>query len=62
MQAATLNPSMCRMKACSMLLLVVVPSLAMELGRGGVYDSPYAQDYYVRYPTQLYGRTAQECR
>merc|ERR1712105_504101 len=31
-----------------MLLAVVVPGLAMELGRGGVYDSPYAQDYYVR--------------
>ena len=37
-----------RMRACWMLLAVVVPGLAMELGRGGVYDSPYAQDYYVR--------------
>merc|ERR1711874_67602 len=37
-----------RMRQCLVLLLVVGSSLGMELGRSGVYDSPMAQDYYVR--------------
>merc|ERR1712183_682781 len=36
------------MRQCLVLLLVVGSSLGMELGRSGVYDSPMAQDYYVR--------------
>jgi hypothetical protein len=36
------------MKQCLILLVVVGTSLSMELGRSGVYDSPMAQDYYVR--------------
>merc|ERR1712083_1165580 len=37
-----------RMRQCLVLLVVVGCSLGMELGRSGVYDSPMAQDYYVR--------------
>merc|ERR1712066_590391 len=37
-----------RMRQCLVLLVVVGASLGMELGRSGVYDSPMAQDYYVR--------------
>merc|ERR1712083_180109 len=37
-----------RMRQCLVLLVIVGCSLGMELGRSGVYDSPMAQDYYVR--------------
>merc|ERR1711910_219917 len=40
--------SQLRMRHFLVLLVVVGCSLGMELGRSGVYDSPMAQDYYVR--------------
>merc|ERR1712231_31230 len=36
------------MRQCLILSLALGLALAMDLGRSGVYDSPMAQDYYVR--------------
>ena len=35
-------------RQCLILSLALGLALAMDLGRSGVYDSPMAQDYYVR--------------
>ena len=37
------------MRPCLVALLALLPfTLGMDLGKSGVYDSPMAQDYYVR--------------
>merc|ERR1712002_223373 len=40
--------SLCKMKSSLIVLVSVAGGLCMELGEGGVYDSPMAQDYYVK--------------
>ena len=37
------------------LLLILLPSNAMDYGRSGVYDSPMANDYYVKRFGFLFG-------
>merc|ERR1712126_17622 len=40
--------SSCKMKSLLIVLVTVAGGLGMDLGEGGVYDSPMAQDYYVK--------------
>merc|ERR1712002_1355054 len=40
--------SLCKMKSLLLVLVTVAGGLGMDLGEGGVYDSPMAQDYYVK--------------
>merc|ERR1712002_952370 len=40
--------SLCKMQSLLLVLVTVAGGLGMDLGEGGVYDSPMAQDYYVK--------------
>merc|ERR1711874_577437 len=44
-----------RMRSFAAVALLLVLVGAMEIGRGGVYDSPMAQDYYVKRFGFLFG-------
>ena len=43
------------MRAAAAVLVVVAAAAGMDLGKSGVYDSPMAQDYYVRRFGFLFG-------